>query len=297
MVIAPRKRFQRIAATVYLTAVMCGAAACVDTSAVKKFAAASAEAGDQFETLANDLPASCDRLHRYLALADSQITLDDIRSRSEESCVGYEALASRLAGANKVLVTYLKALGKLADDKLVVYDKRIGDFADALDETEMFDAEKIEAVHGLTAVLANAAAGEWRRKELKKAIERANPDVQTLIEGLRDVISIDYPRLLDVEAETARHYYLGQIKEYGQGEPLTVTLVFDKWTEEDIAITDRRNVAAACVMILDKIARGHQELYDNRDDLSSKQIRDMLLEYTVILEELVEDVTDLRHAF
>ena len=290
-------RFQKIVLSAGISALLFGAAACVDTSAVKRFAAVSATAGDQFEQVADDLPASCFRQHSYLALADSQITLDDIRGRAEESCDEYTALARRLTAANRVLVSYLRALGGLADDKLVVYDNRIDDFAEALDDTEMFDSEKIKAVQGLSSILANAVAGEWRRKELKKAIEEANPDVQVLVEALRGVIDEDYLRLLDVESEAAKHYYLGQIKEYGEGEPLTVTLVFEKWRQEDIATGDKRDAAALTVKILDKIAKGHQKLYDNRDELSSKQTRGMLLEYTVVLEALVKDFERLRDAF
>lgn len=290
-------RFQRFVLSAGLTLLLAGAAACVDTSAVKRFAAVSATAGGQFEQVADDLPASCIHRHRFLALADSQVTLDDIRDRAEADCDEYAKLARRLVKANKVLVSYLKALGKLAEDKIVVYDKRIDNFADALDDTDMFDAKKIEAVQGLTTVLANAAAGEWRRKELKKAIEEANPDVQTLIDALRGVIGEDYLRLLDVEREAAKHYYLGQIKEYGAGEPLTVTLVFEKWKDEDNAVDDKRDAADLTVKILDKIARGHQKLYDNRDDLSSKQIRNLLVEYTEILEDLVSDFEKLRDAF
>jgi hypothetical protein len=290
-------RFQRILLSSGIALLLFGAAACVDTSAVKRFAAVSATAGDQFEQLAEDLPASCIRQHRYLALADSQITLDDIRGEAEARCDEYAKLARRLVKANKVLVSYLKALGKLAEDKIVVYDKRIDNFADALDDTDMFDAEKIEAVQGLTTVLANAAAGEWRRKELKKAIEEANSGVQILVDALRGVIGEDYIRLLDVEREAAKHYYLGQIKEHGAGEPLTVTLVFEKWKEADITSDDKRDAADLTLKILNKIAKGHQKLYDNRDDLSSKQIRNMLVEYTVVLEDLVSDFEKFRDAF
>lgn len=291
------QRLQRVAAAFCLSAIVCAAVGCVDTSAVKRFAAVSAVAGDGFEIVASDLPAACGRQQGYLALADSQITMDGIRERSQETCADYTALASRLVAANKILMAYLKALERLADDKLVVYDKRIDDFAEALDEADMFDAEKIEAARGLATVLTNAVAGEWRRKEMKKALEEANPDVQALAGVLRDVIEMDYARLLDVEGEAAKHYYLGQIREHGQAEPLAATLVLDKWREEDAAVGDRRSAAVAAVKILDKVARGHQKLYDNRDDLSSKQIRELLVEYTLILEELVEDITIFRDAF
>jgi len=272
-------------------------AACVDTSAVKRFAAVSAAAGDQFEQVAADLPASCIRQQRYLALADSLITLDDIREEAEARCDAYVSLERRLTGANNVLVNYLEALGKLAEDKIVVYDKRIDDFADTLDDSEMFDSEKIEAVRGLATILSEAVAGEWRRKELKRAIETANYDVQILVGALGGVIENDYLRLLGVEREAAKHYYLGQIKEHGAGEPLTVSLVFEKWEENDDAADDKRAAAELTVKILKKIATGHQRLFDNRDTLSSKQVRSMLVEYTAAIEDLVGDFETLRDAF
>ena len=56
-----RQRLQRVAAAFCLTAAVCTAVGCVDASAVKRFAAVSAEAGERLETVANDLPAACDR--------------------------------------------------------------------------------------------------------------------------------------------------------------------------------------------------------------------------------------------
>ncbi|UCH82547.1 MAG: hypothetical protein JSW50_08655 [Candidatus Latescibacterota bacterium] len=288
---------RRFVYTACFNALLVGLSACVDTSAVRRFATVSSTASEQFEEIADDLPAACMRQHRYLALADSQITLEGVRSRAEESCSDYVTLARRLNGANQVLVSYLKALGKLAEDKLVVYDKRIEDVADALADNDMFDAEKIGAVERLAATLSNAVAGEWRRKQLKQTVEEANPDVQILVAALRDVIDEDYTRLLDVEGEAAKHYYLGQIKEYGAGEPLTVPLVFEKWREADLAVRDKQGAAALSVKILDKIAKGHQKLYDNRDKLSSKEVHSLLMEYTVVLEDLVYDFEKLRDAF
>lgn len=290
-------RCRRIVVLQVMIAVLFCTTACVDTSAVKRFAAVSASAGDGFEAVAEDLPRSCERRERHLALADSQTVLSRIRNQTENRCAEFAELSDRLVGANDVLVAYLKALGSLADDELVVYDGRIDDFADALDDTEMFDADKVEAVQGIAGVLSNAVAGEWRRKQLKRAIEGANPDLQSLTESLRDVIEQDYLRLLDIEIEAARHYYLGQIHTYGDREPLTVVLVLDRWRRDDEIIAEKREAAALSVKILEKISKGHQKLYDGRNDMSSKEFRSLLLEYTVILENLIEDLSALLHVF
>jgi hypothetical protein len=157
----------------------------------------------------------------------------------------------------------------------------------------MFGEDGIKAVKGISEVLMEAASGGWRRKQLGAVIEKVNPDIQSLTASLSGIVAEDYEQLLDGEEEAARKFYLGKIRDHREAEPLTAVLVYDKWRQEEDVIESRRDAAEAYVKVLEKIAAGHRNLYDNRDDLGSKEARKLVLEQVTSIEELVKHARDL----
>jgi hypothetical protein len=181
---------------------------------------------------------------------------------------------------------YLKALGSLSAGELVSYDGASGDFGDALGDIAPDEAKRIAAAEGIAGVIAEAATGKWRRKELGKAIENANGDVQILAAALSGTIESDYARLLDAESEAARKFYMSVIREHRGAEPLTAILLYDRWIGEKKKVDARRETARGYVKVLKKIARGHQDLYEHRGDLKSKDVRKLVVAHAAAIEDL-----------
>jgi len=262
------------------------AAGCTDPPAVKRFAAASASAGDRFPEISKDIKESCARREEYRLVGRWDADLDSLERVTAGTCAPYGRTVSRLNKSHAVLMEYIKALGSLSAGELVSYDKALGDFGDALGDIAPDEAKHIAAAEGISSVLAEAAAGKWRRKELGTAIGNANADVQTLAGALCESIEKDYARLLDAESEAARKFYMSVIREHRADEPLTAILLYDRWIGEKKKIDARRETARGYVKVLKKIARGHQDLYDHRDDLTSKDVRKLVLEHAAAIEDL-----------
>jgi hypothetical protein len=246
-------------------------------------------AGESFTAIANDLPESCVRRERYRFLGDWRSDLDALDWETARSCAKYSKAAPRLAGSHRVLMQYLTALGDLSAGALVSYDASLDELSGALDQTEMFEGAGIDAVAGMCGVLMDAAAGKWRRRQLGSVIERANPHVLALTAALRDVISADYAQLLDGESEAARKFYLGKLRDHRDDEPLASLLVYSKWRDEEDVIEAKRKAAGAYVKVLDRIAKGHQELHDRRRELDSKEARRLVLRHVTVIEDLLAD--------
>ena len=270
------------------------AVGCADPSAVGRFASVARTAGESFSAIADDFPESCTRRERYRLLVGWQSDLDALEEETARSCARYVKSAPRLVGAHRVLVRYLAALGEFSAGGLVSYDDSLDELAGAVERSDMLDENDIEAVKRISAVLMDAAGGKWRRKQLNSVIEQTNPDVQILTSTLRGIISVDYAQLLDDEREAARKFYLGKIRTHGDDEPLTALLVYEKWQKEDEIIDGKRKAAEAYVKVLDKIAKGHQDLFDRRDALDSRDARRLVLEHVNAIEELLIEV---RSAF
>jgi hypothetical protein len=266
-------------------------AGCTAPTTVKKYAGISKKAGETFSAVHEDLYRSCVRRQYYEGLSVTFPDLDSLETEAVASCADFKRAGRGLKAANKTLVDYLKTLSKLADKNIVVYDDEFDDFADALEDTYPFDDRRIEAVGSVTSFVAEAAAGAWRRRNLGKAIERTNDDIQVIAAMFEQVLSTDYKRLLEGEREAARKYYLGKVKLEGRGDPLSAVVVYDLWRKEDAAIDEKQDGAGACAGIYRRIAKGHQKLFDNREDLDSKEMRKFAVEYTETIEELIAEVT------
>ena len=263
---------------------------CTAPTAVNKYARVSKTAGEQFAKIEKDMYRSCVRQQFYHGLSVSNPDLDTLETVAIGDCGDYKKAAKGLRKANRVLVYYLNALSKLAAKKAVVYSDDFDDLADSIDDTYPFDKRRVAAVEGVSSFLVEAAAGGWRRSELGKAIERTNDDVQVLTAMFRGIVEDDYTRLLDGEREAARKYFLEKVKTGGDDEPVAAVLVYDLWQKEQAVLEAKEEAARAYGKILRKIAGGHQKLYDNRNDLDSKEMRKFVLEYTETLEELILDM-------
>jgi hypothetical protein len=263
---------------------------CADPSAVGRFASVGKAADESFSSLAKDFTDSCLRGERYRLLGEWQSDIGTLEAEAARSCKKHARAAKRVNGAHRVLIRYLSALGELAGGDLVSYDDSIGELAGSLEDADMLGDEGVDAVTKVCAVLMDAAAGKWRRRELGSAIERANADVRALAEALRGVVEEDYARILDDESEAARKFYLGKLREHGNEEPLASVLVYAKWEEEEAVIEGKRKAAEAYVKVLDKIIEGHQDLYDRRDKLDSKETRKLVLKHVTAIEDLLSEV-------
>ena len=267
-------------------------AGCAEAPAVKRFAAASASAGEKFPEIANDIEESCERREKYRLLGRWGADLDSLEEVTALTCAEYGRAVSRLSGAHRVLIGYMKALGNLSAGEIVSYDNPVDDLGDAVVGISGADAKSVAAVKGVSEVLAEAVAGKWRNKQMSTVIERTNADVQALVTALCETIEGDYGRLLDAESEAARKFYLGLIKEYRGEEPLTAVLVYDRWLGEERAIEARRETARSYVKVLHKIGRGHQDLFNHRDALKSKDVRKLVLKHSTAIEDLAADLGD-----
>jgi len=266
------------------------AAGCTDPPAVKRFAAASASAGEKFPEISKDIKGSCARREGYRLVGSWDADLDSLERVTAFTCAPYARTVSRLDKSHKVLMDYIKALGSLSAGELVKYDDAVGRLGDAVGEIAPEEAKHIAAAEGISGVLAEAVAGKWRRKELGTAIGNANADVQTLTGALCESIERDYARLLDAETEAARKFYMTVIREHRDEEPLTAILLYDRWIGEKKKIETRRETARGYVKVLKKIARGHQDLYDHRGELKSKDVRKLVVEHAAAIEDLSADL-------
>lgn len=267
---------------------------CVHPAAVGRYARAAGATAAEFPALADDMRASCIRLEGYRAAREGGgggwFDGADLAPR----CAGRARAVERTAAVERVLARYFSALAALADNKVLSYDRGVGELANALEDDAKLDAKQVRAVSDLAAFAASVATDGYRHVKLTKVIEEQNANVGTVVDALTAIVGTDYASILDLEATGMESFYRSALAEGAEREPLAAILVRDTRDARASALGDKRQALAAYVKALATIKAGHQRLYDSRHDLDAKELAGDLARYTKQLEEMLPA---LREAF
>lgn len=294
--------------------------ACADLSAIRKFTESAAEVGKRFPAIAKDINASCRRRLTYRAVEQSlfdpgklvAVAYPGKDSPEEQQLIeGCKAFGpedeKRLIEANGILFNYLKVMGELAADDLISYDKDFDALGDSFTGANIFNAPEVNAVKGLAKFLTRAFAEGYRRKNLKTTLEEQNANVQTAAAILKSIVAEKYVLQLELERDQMRIYYQRSIARYKEymghvaahttassgatklQDPLPIIMVKGLWDHEENAIAQKIAAAKGYGKALDGVAKGHQKLYDSRNDLSSKAVLRTVLSYGSAIHTSFED--------
>ncbi len=253
-----------------------------DFVAVKNFAAVSQAATDQFPDIAADIYGSCVRSAQFEADPGAQPAVG-------ARCDRFKQLTPGLISANKVLEEYLFSLGRLAADQRVTYGPALNGLAGEIQATNTFKPAQINAISGILGFLLNAEAGRFRQQQVEAAIQATNANLKVLIPALKAIIGQDYARLLLIEEQTMDAYYRSKLRA-GKQQPLLAALIQNQWQNDKTALTQKKAAAAAYVKILEEIQTGHQQLYDDRNRLTSQETVQAIVQYARTLQPLVKDL-------
>jgi len=253
-----------------------------DLVAVKNFAAVSQAATDQFPDMAADIYGSCVRSAEFEA---DQVAQPAVAAR----CDRFKQLTPSLISANKVLAEYLFALGRLAADQRVTYGPALNGLASEIQATNTFKPAEVNAISGILGFLSNAEAGRFRQQQVEAAIQATNSDLKVLIPALKAIIGQDYGRLLLIEEQTMNAYYRSKLRA-GNKQPLLAALIQNQWQDDKTALAQKKAAVAAYVKILEEIQTGHQQLYDDRNRLTSQETVQAVVQHARTLQPLIKDL-------
>jgi len=253
-----------------------------DLVAVQNFAAVSQAATEQFPDMAADIYGSCVRAGQFEAglLAQSAVGV---------RCNRFKQLTPGLISANKVLEEYLFSLGRLAADQTITYGPALNSLASEIQASNTFKPEQLNAVSGILGFLLEAEAGRFRQKQVEAAIQATNADLKVLIPALKAIIGQDYARLLLIEEQTMDAYYHSKLQ-VGNKQPLLAALIQNQWQDDKTALAQKKAAVDAYVKILEAIQTGHQQLYDDRNHLTSQETVQAVVRYARTLQPLVKDL-------
>ena len=269
-----------LAALVFLSA-------CADLKSIRKFADTSADSAG-YTSLSADYPKSIERQKRYQE--------EKYHAQLDKEFQKRKAQQPALLALHKGVEEYMSALGALASDELVSYDKSVDSLAGDVKKAKLIDDSKADAFASLTKLITKAATDMYRQRKLKQLIGDSNKDFQTVISAMTDIVGQDFVSSLDNEAAAIDKYYkeIVTIADKAPPQQAAVELLKEKWREKKDEVEVKKQACILYVKTLKTIGGGHQLLFENKDKLSSKQVLDSINSYGKDVSAIYKQIKDLK---
>ena len=287
---------------------------CTDLAPVQQFADIAADAARRFPALARDLNGSCRRQIYYQHIRQNrfspekmQVILDSGAGRSEADemfapCKNFMEQEGRLIQANAVLLNYLQTMAALASNDSTALDRSLRNVAGSFTETGLFTAGEVNAVKGLAGFILKLAQSGARKAKIKETVEANNEHIKTLTAALSRIVMQQYQLQLTNERDELKNFYVSGMKEYVSfqkslprnstetvNDPLPIMTIKRQWDVEDGELQKRIKAANSYSEMMKEIQAAHQELFEGRNKLASREVLHQALGYALTIHNLAED--------
>lgn len=255
------KQRRRCLLAVAASCIVILAASCTNLTAVREWSKISLEATQYNEIVSTyaDTPA---RLKRY-----DPSKPWDIQSALRKNQA--EALKKILS----VVSDYMAALSILSADSTIDYGKDVDSLITSIGKLNAeISPETLGAVGSLVKTMLGAAAKAYQARQVANIIEEANRPLQEILKGqLRRIVDKYFREDLMAEKRYIDWYY-DDLAHTGTPS-LAAKVALEEWKELRLQQNASRVKAVeAYLVVLDKVAVGHQKLYDNRNNLDAKTL-------------------------
>jgi hypothetical protein len=265
---------------------------CVDFGAVKDFAALSKQASMGYASIVDDMYRSCLRSAEFDPPANGDTP--------ERHCADWKDVQPGLVHAESVLQDYLVAVGELAGDETIRYDRSLTSLKQQLGSVTLsgksvFNSNQVDAITGLAGFLVKAATDGYRRRQLERTFTGQNENIQTVTLALKNIVGHDYEERLDNETIAVQAFQARVNRASAGGKESLAIEMGIRQVQEHLWDIDRKKQAAESYLkTLDLVAKGHQELFDHRKGLGSKDLAKLLWDDN---SQLMPFVQSIQRAF
>ena len=236
----------------------------------------------------------------YTALVDEYVEFPNRQKRYQPPSrhASLEAMAQERATQKSALLlrqhiieTYMNSLGRLAADDIVDNTEELGTLSAALQNQAGTNPQETEAYEKMAGILTKVAIDRWRQRQLQDLIEQANPPLQQILGALQHIVSDGFGGDLQTEEAAIQNYYTTLIME--SNDPAGKAALAE-WKELRTSQAQERAQAVQTYRtVLDKISEGHQQLFDGRHQLDSKQVLEQVKHAVKDLQSLLDAIKKL----
>jgi hypothetical protein len=234
-----------------------GVTGCASFKEVRTFASLSANAASH-ETLARDYISALDRRKQYQP-QKFHGDLETMKARREAQRASLDLL-------QQTVTDYMRGLDGLASGDIRTFDRSLDNLSFNLSKATLLDRNEKDAIGALSTLLARTVTALYRQHEMKQLIHDGNQPLQDVIAATRKIVKRGIVADLQTESALAGRYYDNFMLAPGNpAEPVAMALAKEARVEALDRVENRIRGAQRYDVVLEKIADGHQYLYDHRD--------------------------------
>ncbi|SCX46368.1 hypothetical protein [Nitrosospira sp. Nsp1] len=258
---------------------------CASFKEIKAFASLSSSAATH-DALTRDYIGALDRRKQYQP--------QKFHSELEAQKMRREAQRASLDMLQQTVTDYMQGLGGLAAGEIRTYDKSLDDLSDRLNKVTLLSDDEKDAVGALSTLLARTVTAAYREHEIRKLIRDGNQPLQDVIKATRKIVVKGMAADLQVESALVGRYYDNFIfAPNNPQEPIAMALADEARVEALGRVDNRLRAARSYDVILEKIAQGHQYLFDHRDSLGDEALERQFKPYVDALRAAYADLLDV----
>lgn len=212
-------------------------------------------------------------------------------ARLEQMSRERAAQKERLLLRQALIEEYMDALGQLATDEPVKYDKEIDALGKAVADNKFAGEKDAGAFGSVSKILFRAVADDWRRRKLRELIAESNSPFQEVVGALKRIVDQGFAGDTENEEIAIRNYYQPIIL---SAKDKAGIAALEEWRDARLAeVRVWRHAITDYSEVLSKIASGHQKLYDKRDDLDNKDLLQLMSRYAKDLRKRFDTLKNL----
>jgi hypothetical protein len=258
---------------------------CASFKEVKSFASLSSNAAS-YGALTRDYIEALDRRKQYQP--------EKFHGELEAQKMRREAQRASLDLLQRTVADYMQGLGSLASGETRTYDRSFENLSFILNKATLLNNNEKAAVSALSVILARAVTASYRLREFKKLIQDSNQPLQDVISATRKIVKKGIIADLQVESTLVQRYYDNfMFAPDNPVEPVAMALAKEAKTEALGRVDSRIRSAQSYDALLEKIAQGHQYLYDHRDTIGNDEFDRQLKQHTGELRVAYENLLDV----
>lgn len=280
---------------------------CINLKKVNDYSSCSLQSIKNFENIDYSFTKACYDAGKLQRIRNAAFSLDT----SQFDCGKSELADSITLLVYNSLRCYFEGLAKLSANELTEY--HTDTLAGALVKAKLSDST-VFAYSKISSVLLHALTDEYRKKKIQQYIGEANEAVKILLEALDFELSKNLVGRLRTQEVKINNIYYSYFRETNQrdtifhssGNLTTDTLYLQSKNsyerlliikEYDAAIAELKNKENEILCFtsgLRKIAEGHQELYNNRNNLTVKRFKELISVYSGNIQDKINEFNKLR---
>jgi hypothetical protein len=273
---------------IFLSVLICS---CANLRAVNSFSSGSLEGVQKFEQIHYSFAQHCQDRCVFEAISKFEI-----KRSLECDCDIYKKADSVTVLIYNSIKGYLDGLTNLSDNNLANYN--LDTLKSSLTEGDFgnikIGKEQVEAYGGIAQILLNAVSGAYRKKKIKFYIEKANKPIQILLDKFQFILQKNLNEELDFKKEKLFAFYRelllnNDLTEYEKGKATA------EYYEQVANIDRTQQEIDLFAGSLKDISEGHQKIYDNRNKLSARELKNLLVAYQSDISNMVSHFNKLKN--